>query len=190
MAGSVAVAASLTTQNKLSQVYPVRATLLQALEIALCSGCSSRDDLIDFISSRQQARALRRGGLDTLLLNEQEICGICAEMIQKEPTQALLNAINTAEFVGYKKRVEHALQHTLAERVGGEAWRSPIVRALTVFLLHRQAQPHAPLGVVFGSIVRTDLRRLEDLHFQITQSPLQIIELHELTKQLSQVVLS
>lgn len=189
-AGSVAVAASLTIQSKLAKVHPVRVTLVQALKIALCCGCSSRDDLIDFIGSRHQSRALKSAGIGAFLLNEQEVCGICTELMQKAPTQALLDAINTPSFLNFQQRVELALTHTIAERTGRDAWKMPIVKALTVFLLHRDAQPHAPLGVVFGSIVRTDVRRLEDLHFQITQAPMQIIPLCELTDQLSNVVLS
>tara|TARA_B100001057_G_scaffold405885_1_gene419017 strand:- start:410 stop:865 length:456 start_codon:yes stop_codon:yes gene_type:complete len=91
-------------------------------------------------------------------------------------------------FVEREKRVRHALQFTITEESGSVMWERPMVKISCVLSFHMDASPVETLNAVFGSVVRSDLRRCEDLHEFETRDHLDTILAGNIVETVSDVL--
>jgi len=84
--------------------------------------------------------------------------------------------------------VESALQFTLKEPIPAQTWSNPSTKLACVFSFHMFESPLDVLHTVFGSIVRADIRRCEDLHDCKCAHPLDTLAMCKTVECLSSVL--
>jgi hypothetical protein len=83
-------------------------------------------------------------------------------------TAESLEASKTELFIKENTRVESALRSTIIESVQKAAWTRPVNRVATHVGLHFESYAEA-LESTLGNVVRSDLRRLDDLREDLDQ---------------------
>jgi hypothetical protein len=154
--------------------------------IAVCTSMVEFGDVVELICNKQLAKTVVANvakiapppqDLSTLLTFAAAKTHPKAGGIVKEPL-----------FVEREKRVRHALQFTITEEAGSAIWERPMVKISCVLSFHMDVSPLETLNTVFGSVVRSDLRRCEDLHESETRDHLDTILAGDMVETVSSVL--
>lgn len=183
---TAAVACVASLRARIAQRWPIAIDDPAVLTLGLACTLANAGDVIDLVCSRALAPIVKRDAA-SLQLNADELVmllsivalrGVAPDIVQGE------------EFAGRRRRVEAALQCTLAEANGARLWARPSTQLAVVLSFQAQAPPFPTLDALFGSVVRADVRRAEDLHFSELADPLSTMEMTRLLEAVARAVLA
>jgi hypothetical protein len=176
--------ASLRT--RLAAHWPVPVDDVSLLTIGLSCTLSNAPDVVDLVCSRALAPLVKRHRA-ALQLNPSEFTALLASVAGRG---VATDVLQTTEFCERRKRVETALACTLAEANGARLWTRPATQIATVLAFHSQTQPFAALDAMFGSTIRADVRRAEDLHYAELCEPISVMTLTQLLETVARAALA
>ena len=186
MTSAAAVSCVGSLRSRLLQRWPVALSDVEVLTLGLACTAAHSDAVLELVCSRALAPIAKRDCAE-LALNPEELTQLLALVATRTTTATVV--LNT-EFVARRKKVEAALVCTLAETSGAKLWLRPCVQMTTLFSFHTTTPPFATLDALFGSVVRADVRRAEDLHFAELEEPMDVMTLTELVEAVARVALS
>jgi len=175
------------TQNAIASVHDRPVSDTAVAEIALMSTIHKNADIIELKLTKSMAVSVL-GKIDKIKpsLDEVVLLLFCAS--RRNPTPTASRLFENSAVVEHVKRVEGALQNTLKEAVPSSAWASQTTKLACVLAFHVTSSPLDALNSIFGSIVRSDIRRSEDLHDSNSEVPLDSLELCRVVEALASVL--
>jgi hypothetical protein len=186
MANSAAVASAAALRARLAQRWPVSLDDAAVLTLGMACTMSHSDEVIELTCSRALAPVVKRAKAD-LALNADEFTALLAGVAARGVAPG---AARGDEFDARRARVERALACTLAEQGGARLWARPAVQIAAVLSFHAPSSPFATLDALFGSVVRADVRRAEDLHVEETAAPMSVMLLTRLLEAVASAALA
>ena len=161
-------AALLSTElcQRIAAIHPAAVRSDEALVIGIAAHVGS-SDVIELVCPRALAAKVV-ANMTSLSIGGEAFARLAAVVADRGVDQ---HAVASDVFAERRKRVENALLCTVTETNGRKAWARPSVQACAVLAFQSATPPFDVLAVLFGTVVRSDLRRLEDLHFQENESP-------------------
>lgn len=134
----------------------------EALTVGLAATCDNHGELIEFLLDRQVARELKLVPKKEMALTFEEHSALFANVraARSDAMLALLGGVKLKEFVA---RVERDLECTICERDQKAAWALAATRVLAFLVIHSEFDTEEKFSHAVGGVVRSDLRRLEDL---------------------------
>lgn len=154
---------TLLLRTKLLKLWPIGVSDQLALTLGLCGILHSPNEAVQIACDRRLA-PLAIQHIHSISINEVEFITILKSASTKH--SSLDPEMERSEW--YSSRVsaaERALACTLAETSGAAAWRRPFIRLATALAFEGRLPPMATLDAIFGAVVRSDQRRIDDLHF-------------------------
>lgn len=129
------------------------------MTMSLLSSCNEAEDAIQFVTYKSMYAELE-GQLTRLSMTTDEWASVFAA----RRSQALaMETVGTPAFYKEKLRMESGIPCSLAEEDQRARWKHPLSQLLTYIALHSTCDVEERVSAVIGSVVRTDVRRLEDL---------------------------
>lgn len=143
------------------------------LVVGFCGFLGGCGDVVELACSRQFAAAAALQPPSVVALNDEEALLTLAAVAQKTAGGEVCRQPLFAERVA---RVAAALQCTLAEPAASARWKRPAVQLACLVGFQASEPPFRLLDLIFGSIVRADVRRVEDLHYDsVETSPIDVV---------------
>ena len=157
---------------------PVSAERLVLL--MLSSTLTHHRDVIEFCVPDKLARAALKN-LPSVTLSQEEVNFLVGHV----PTRHSANTkaaklISDELFKERAEKIEHALSCTIAESASKALWNTALVKLSCVLAFQFSHSPVECLEKIFGSLVRSDLRRCDDLHEKESTDPMDIVLLGEI----------
>lgn len=148
--------------------------------MVLSSSLAHHRDVIEFCIPDRLARAAA-SNLATLTPSHQEADFLVSRIPKRLSSKSRATKLASNDIFKEKaKNVEVSLSCTLAEAASKELWASPLVKVACVLAFQFAHSPVPCLEQIFGSLVRSDLRRCDDLHEREAADPMDIVVLGEL----------
>jgi hypothetical protein len=164
----VVAQAVLAVRARLRALWPVEVSDTTALVVGACATMRKADATIDLACERRLAPIVLKN-LSSLAINAAEFTVLLKTASIR--TVGTLGALAESEWFKTRKAgAEKALSCTLAEASGALLWAKPAVQLATVLSFQCSFDTIQILDSVFGSVVRSDVRRVEDLHFETLES--------------------
>lgn len=165
MTACVAIAAPVVgaLRQRIAAFWPRSLDDATVLVVGFCGFLGRCDDVLELACSRQLALAIARQPDGSVALNGEEALLILAAVAQKTASS---NVCRDPSFVERAARIAAALQCTLSEPAAAALWKRQSVQLACLVGFQSSEPPFRLLDAVFGSIVRADIRRVEDLHFE------------------------
>lgn len=148
------------------------------LQISLLAGCNEANALLDFAFDRTLASELKKQTA-------------AAALTRREWTamfRGVTVPVREANLGTSRAAMECGLTCTLAEQDQRRRWEIPVVQLLTYVALHSQEDVEEKVSDVLGEIIRTDVRRLEDVRTQLEQEGANILALSEAVSSISKAL--
>lgn len=186
MANSGAVACAASLRTRLAQRWPVALDDATVLTLGMACTLAHADDVVELTCSRALAPVVKRAKAE-LALNPEELTALLAGVAARGVAP---DAARGDEFDARRTRVARALACTLAEQGGARLWARPAVQIAAVLSFHAPAAPFATLDALFGSVVRSDVRRAEDLHVDEIAAPMSVMLLTRLLEAVASAALA
>ena len=167
-------------RGRIRTLWPIETNDKLALFIGICVTFSNAKAVVELACSRHLAPIIN-SNLESISINSAEFSTIISYSAARGANIASI--ANTEWFCTRLARTEKALICTLAESSSAAAWQKPGVK-LAVLLSFESAFPLLPtLDAILGAVVRSDARRIEDLHFECldkTPDPTSVCEALEI----------
>ena len=158
----------LGIRTRISEHWPIEVSDEDALAIGICCFLKNAEDTVAVISNRNLARVVSNNA-KSIAINDDEF-GMAIKRLSLTAVNA--TALTSLEWFEEKRdRVREALKCTLEERGAAEVWRRPSSQLACVLAMYGTENPILKLDSVLGSIVRSDSRRVDDLHFECLGDP-------------------
>lgn len=141
----------------------------------LASALAHHADVLEFCLPDRFAR-VATANLATLTPSTQETNFLVSRLPKR--ASAKVKAVKLASDTSFAERarsVEAALLCTLAEPAARSLWDRPLVKVACVLAFQFAHPPVECLELIFGSLVRSDLRRCDDLHESEAARPMEIV---------------
>jgi hypothetical protein len=164
---------------KLSRWHALPVSSEQVSLIVLASTLAHHKDVVEFCLPDKLARA-SLANLSSVTPSNEEADFLVSNIPNR--ASAKLKATNLAsrdQFRNRAENVQNALSCTLAEPASKARWELPLVKVACVLAFQFSHSPVASLEQIFGSLVRSDLRRCDDLHEREAADPMDTILLAE-----------
>ena len=152
-----AVRSRITTISPISDV--------QLLTMSMLAGCNEAEDLLEFVASRNAYTELKNQIPQLCLLLSERTSLFMA----KNGTSDTAAVASSAAFRPVAAQMQERLTCTLQETEQKSRWKHPLPRLLCYICMHSKADVEEKMSVVLGSVVRTDVRKLEDLRSSFEQ---------------------
>jgi hypothetical protein len=188
VASTVASAAD-AVRTRFASRCPKRLTLEQSTCLGMCAIISNRAPVIEFMFDRTVAR-VACASPKSFELNSDEWCAIVARSCATRPNDVMLDASRSDHFLERVASIENALQCTLSESNNKKKWDLLPTRVAVVLCFQTVDPPYPALGTVFGSVVRSDIRRCDDVHSHQHDHPMDIITLSTVIEAVARAALS
>lgn len=131
-------------------------------DVALCSALNQYGDLIELkLPKSMVTRILPAMAKIRPNADEMALLLLCAS---KRRNAAAPKLCDDALIQPHIKNIECAIVSTLREPLPARAWLNPSTKLVCIYAFHMSESPLGVLNSVFGSVVRSDIRRCEDLH--------------------------
>jgi hypothetical protein len=157
---------------------PVRADQLTFLVLA--STLAHHKDVIEFCLPLQLARAASKN-LSTITPSAEESNFLVSKVSKRISGKSkATQLLNSNIFRERAERVQNALSCTFAEHSNRKLWEMPIVKVSSVLAFQLAHSPVGCLEQIFGALVRSDLRRCDDLHEREALDPVDTVVLGEM----------
>lgn len=186
---STAASAADAIRARFSSHCPVRITIEQAMCIGICAKISHSLPVVEFIFDRIVSR-VSCSKMSSFELNSGEWCAIIARCCGSHANESMLKLSASRDFVQRVHEIETTLQCTLSEGTNKRAWKSIQTQVAVVLCFQTIDPPYPALDAVFGSVVRSDLRRCEDFHSSQQEESMDIITLATIVESVAHAVLS
>ena len=162
---AVAAPAVCELRQRIGAFWPRALDDTTVLVMGFCGFLGDCGGVVDLVCSHglSTAIAAQPGGYESISLNGEETFALLAAVSQRA---GMVEVCRDAAFVERAARLQAALECTLAEPAAAAVWRRPTVQLACVVAMQAREPPFALLDAVFGSIVRADVRRVEDLHYE------------------------
>lgn len=174
---SVVASSVLGVKARLANLWPVPVDDKLALSIGVCAHLSNSNETLELICNRRLYQAVV---VDTkaVSVNNSEFIAILKQFCARGCS--LVNTLESGWFAHRVERVERALLCTLSEPAAAALWQRPAVRIASVLVFSSDTQIVSSLDEIFGTVVRSDARRCDDLHFSFGTERTDPFELSEL----------
>ena len=155
--------AILAVHARLRELWPIAVADSTALVIGMCGICTNAQTTVELLCDRRLAPVVVLN-LETLATNAAEFQTIMKHMSARG---AALNGLETSDwFQSRKALVEKALLCTLAEAGVAIAWQKPSVQLAVLLTFQCKTPPLPTLDDILGAVIRSDSRRVDDLHYE------------------------
>ena len=156
-----------TLRARCAKVWPCALSDEMVLIIGFCGFLANSQHVEELVCPRSFFK-VAKAHASTLALNQSEVVAVLHEAAQRNvPCDAV---VANPRFEERATRVAAALRCTLAEASCAAVWARPIVRVVAVVAMQSPATPYDVLNSLFGSVVRADLRRVEDCSHEQLQT--------------------
>jgi hypothetical protein len=157
---------------------PVRADQLAFLVLA--STLAHHQDVIEFCLPLQLARAASKN-LASVTPSAEESNFLVSKVSKRMSGKSKAIQLSASNiFQERTERVEKALSCTFAEHSSRKLWEMPLVKVSSVLAFQLAHSPVGCLEQIFGALVRSDLRRCDDLHEREAVDPVDTVVLGEM----------
>ena len=161
----VVAQAVLGVRTRLQSLWPVTVHDALALVIGVTGLLSKSSEVVELACERRFSPIVIRNHT-AVSINAAELTVVLVAMSRRGIV--LENALATSEwFVDHKLSVERAMSCTLAESASAALWAKQSVQLATILAFSCIPEVMPTLDAIFGAVVRSDARRVEDLHFGI-----------------------
>lgn len=169
MDAQVVAQAVLGVRTRLRTVWPPDVNDARALVVGVCGTLSNSKETIELSCERRLAPLVVQN-LSTLSINPAELLVILKTVSTRG---VALGALDTMEwFDAQRTAARRALSCTVSEASGAALWSKPAVQLATVLAFQASTDVVGLLDATYGAVVRSDVRRVEDLHFEcLSQTP-------------------
>lgn len=159
----VVAQAVIGVRTRLRAVWPLDVDDVRALVIGVCGTLTKSKDTIELACERRLAPLVVQN-LANLSINPAELLVI----LKTASTRGVaLGALDAMEWFGAQRdAARRALSCTIAEASGAALWAKPAVQLATVIAFQASTEVVALFDAIYGAVVRSDVRRVEDLHFE------------------------
>ena len=158
----------LDLRARISILWPVEINDLDALSIGMCGCISNSEDTIRLILNKNLSTVILHN-FDNISFNIFEF-----KVALKGFATKNVNLPNNSLWFDEKlQKLESAFRCTLLESIAAESWTRPSVKIACVVAMHGKSSPVEALDSIFGtSLVRSDVRRVEELNFEfVAETP-------------------
>lgn len=158
----------------------------QTAEIALISSLQDYTELFEFRFPKLMASRVLPS-IQKLKPSNEELTLLlfCASRRRSREAQALCADETIAPFI---ERVAKALQLTLNEPEPKKIWQNESTKLACLFSFHMSENPINSLNILFGSVVRSDIRRCEDLHDESCSIPLETLYMCKIVECIAKII--
>ena len=153
----------LEVKNRLLEVWPIQVSDRDALSTGLCCCMTNTGDALELMLNSRLASLVCRN-MERISMNNAEFALIMKHFSTRPIDGNSL--IRNKWFCDRRDKIEKALQCTVSENTGATAWQRPATQLAVVLALQCSQPPIAVLDSIFGSVVRSDVRRVDDAHFE------------------------
>lgn len=174
------------TRGNISDVFCMPVSWHDVACIAVCTSMAEFGDVVELICNKQLAKMVI-ANVAKIAPPPQDLSILLTYAAAKTHPKAG-EIVKEPLFVEREKRVRHALQFTITEEAGSAMWERSMVKISCVLSFHMDASPVETLNAVFGSVVRSDLRRCEDLHESETKDHLDTVLAGDMVETVSDVL--
>ena len=186
---SAAASAAGAIRARFASHCPTKITIEQSMCLGICAIVANSKPVIEFIFDRVVSR-IACSKLPSFELNGAEWCAIVARCCASRPNEMMLKVATAMDFRERVAAVEDALRCTLSESGNKRAWAQSLqTRVVAVLCFQTSEPPYQALDAIFGSVVRSDLRKCEDLHSSQHDRPMDIITLATMVESVAHAVL-
>ena len=187
---STAASAAGAIRTRFALHCPTRITIEQSMCLGICAIVANSKPMVEFIFGRGISR-VACSKLSLLELNDAEWCAVVARCCASRPNALMTKVATAVDFVERVAAVEDALRCTLSEEGNKRAWAHSLQTRVAAVLCFQTSEPPYPaLDAIFGSVVRSDLRKCEDLHSLQHERPMDIITLATVVESVAHAVLT
>lgn len=149
-------------KTRIRVFWPVEQSDTDAVMLGIACGLNHSRSVIDIICSRHCAASMQEN-VGKIRFNAEE--SVVALKVLSTRNVTIGSLADDALFAELVSSMETALNCTLAEPLAKQLWLRPTVKVAASLSFLGTSEPLAALDVIFGSVVRADARRCEDLHF-------------------------
>lgn len=174
------------THQRLGKFWDRFVSDVATSETALISSLQDYTELFEFIFPKLMAiRVLPF--IQKLKLSNDELTLLlfCASRRRRREAQTLCTDETISPQI---ERVAKALQLTLNEPEPNKIWQNESTKLACLFAFHMSENPINSLNTIFGSVVRSDIRRCEDLHDESCSEPLDTLSMCRVVECLSKII--
>lgn len=151
---------------RIKRVWPIDVADDVVLTIGLCLALSGAKPTLELALSRRLEAAVAANSA-AIAINAAEFTAVLV-CVSKKP-HALGKLEKQPWFAQRTAKIERAMACTIAE--AKTAWARPSVRLACVLAFQATEPPVSTLDLIFGSVVRSDVRRIDDLFCETGQPP-------------------
>ena len=174
------------TRLEVSKVFHMPTSQQTMALISLCTSMARFSEVIELACTKQLSKAVIQHAAKITPTHE-ELSALLAHAATKAHKQAEA-LVSEPLFQERAARVQKALQFTISEASGTAAWKLPMVKIACVVAFQAVYPPTDTLNTIFGSVVRSDLRRCEDLHECETKNPIDTMLFGDIVQIVSEVL--
>ena len=155
-------AAYAMIKERVSKTVAQRLDDKQILQLAIACGMRDAEDVLGLLFSPRVAKAALKHQ-SVVALTPDEWRTLFGYEINPLRDGGITPAVQSTEFQEPIKAIGAALRCTIAEKEQGLRWQRAWNQALCYLASHLH-EPNGALEAVLGTVVRSDMRRLEEMH--------------------------
>ncbi len=155
----------------------------ECVQIAIACACSDALDVLGVLFARHVTSQIA-GQIRELAITGEEWAALFAHDVSHTRTQESSTAAGATMFKGECGKLSQALRSTIVETVQKAAWQRPVTRLAIYVGMHFENHEDAVASVI-GGLVRSDLRRLEDLRAEMEDRGVETMDLAQMVVALS-----
>lgn len=129
------------------------------MTMSILAGCNEAEEALEFVCSRSAYKELK-SQIDDLSLRSEEWSALFSDRCV---SSGCVHVASSEVFRAISKRIEAGMPCTLMELDQSHRWGHPLVRVAVYIALHSKRDAEERVSAVVGPVVRTDVRKLEDL---------------------------
>lgn len=161
MQTNATAAVARSVRERVARIHAIPVGDVEALIVGTCCYLGNCDDVIELVCSRSLASRVREHKNGLAISTDEFVA-----MLSVVAARGIEGSVASNElFRERRTRVERAMLCTLTESAGKSAWSRAAVQVATVVAFQSREPPFDALTALFGSVVRSDVRRCEDLHY-------------------------
>ena len=155
----------------------------ECVQVAIACACTEPLDVLGVLFTRHVTSQIA-AKLQELAITTHEWAALFAHDVGHTRVLEASTAAGAAVFKSEADRLAQALRSTLAETIQKTTWQRPVTRLATYVGMHFENHEEA-VGAAIGGIVRSDLRRLEDLRAEMEERGMETMSLSAMVVALS-----
>ena len=155
-------------RTRIAGLWPVHIADDDALAVGICCCLNRAHETVDVVCDRNLARVIKKN-LEIVAMNDDELGTVIEFLASKSIDAAALESIEW--FKSQRGRIEDALRCTLSENRQADSWKRPSVQMACVLAFNCTENPILKLDRVLSSVVKSDTRRVDDVHFECLEKP-------------------